>query len=193
MIYKFIWGVITVMYAPFFKKISFPSHIGIPIFTKGLKRVTISQRVRIMPGLRIETHKNGTIFFKEDISIGQNFHITSGGELIIGGHTTILGNVFITNIDHDYQELETHILNQRMIIRETRIGENCFIGFGAAIQAGSILGNHCIVGTNSVVRGTFPDYCVIVGSPARIVKRYDADRMAWVRTNPDGSFLDLKE
>jgi hypothetical protein len=45
------------------------------------------------------------------------------------------------------------------------------------------------VGTNAVVRGTFPDYCVLVGAPARIVKRYDAISGIWRRTAPDGSFL----
>jgi acetyltransferase-like isoleucine patch superfamily enzyme len=186
---KIIWGLLALCYAPFFKKISFPSHIGIPLFTYGLKGISIGKRVRIMPGLRIETHNNGTIIFQENISIGQNVHITSAGNLIIGSETTILGNVFVTNIDHDYQEIGEHILNQKMIVKETRIGKNCFIGYGAAIQAGTILGTQCVVGANAVVRGTFPDYSVIVGMPARIVKRYNLDSKVWEKTNPDGTFL----
>lgn len=72
-------------------------------------------------------------------------------------------------------------MNQGYILRETSIGEGCFIGYGAAIQAGSVLGRHCIVGTNSVVRGVFPDYSVIVGAPAKIVKKYNIDRKIWER------------
>lgn len=178
----------ALIYAPFFKKFSFPSHIGVPIFTKGLNRVIIGKRVRILPGLRIETHNNGTITFEKNISIGQNFHITSADNLIIGSNTTISGNVFITNIDHDYQEIGKPILDQKLIIRETRIGSNCFIGYGAAIQAGTILGEQCIVGASSVVRGKFPEYSVIVGIPAKVVKRYDVVTKTWVKTNPDGTF-----
>ncbi|MCO5947244.1 DapH/DapD/GlmU-related protein [Mucilaginibacter flavidus] len=188
MLYRLYWGLISVLYAPFFKKFSFPSYIGVPIVTSGLKRVVIGRRVRILPGVRIETHENGTILFEENISIGQNFHVTSAGELIIGRDTTISGNVFITNIDHDYQEIGTHILNQKMIVKETRIGSNCFIGYGVAIQAGTILGKQCIVGASSVVRGSFPDYSVIVGIPAKVVKRYNVKTEAWEKTNPDGSF-----
>jgi len=181
MIYKIYWGLVTLCYALFFKKFSFPSHIGVPIFTKGLKRVTINKRVRIFPGLRIETHKQGTITFEEGVSIGQNLHITSAGNLTIGSDSTILGNVFITNIDHDYQEIGKHILEQEMFVKETRIGSNCYIGYGAAIQAGTILGDHCIVGASAVVRGTFPDYSVIVGVPGKVIKRYNKESMQWER------------
>ena len=193
MINKLIWGCIAICYAPFFKSFSFPSHIGIPLFTSGLKRVSVLKRVRIMPGLRIETHKNGTITFNENVSIGQNFHITSAGNLIIESNTTISGNVFVTNNDHDYEEIGKHILDQQMIVKETRIGENCFIGYGAAIQAGTILGKQCVIGANSVVRGNFPDCCVIVGAPARIVKRYNPLTAQWGKTDSKGNFIIEKE
>ena len=72
-----------------------------------------------------------------------------------------------------------HILVQDLLIKETRIGENSFIGFGAVIQAGTILGKQCIVGSNSVVRGIYPDYSVIVGNPRKVVKRYNIKTNEW--------------
>ena len=74
-----------------------------------------------------------------------------------------------------------HIMEQPMICKKTVIGENCFIGFGAAIQAGTVLGKQCVVGTNAVVRGTYPDYSVIVGVPAKVVKRYNKETGKWDR------------
>lgn len=189
MVYKIYWGFLALCYSPFFRKFTFPSHIGVPIFTYGLKRVTVKKRVRIMPGVRIETHKQGTIVFEEEVSIGQNFHITSAGSLVIGNNTTISGNVFVTNIDHEYSQIGVHILDQSMIVKETYIGPNCFLGFGVAIQAGTKLGRHCVVGASSVVRGTFPDYSVIVGIPARVVKRFNLETKVWEKTNADGSFI----
>ena len=70
-------------------------------------------------------------------------------------------------------------MDQKRIVSTTSIGDNCFIGFGACIQAGTVLGKQCVVGANSVVRGVFPDHCVIVGAPARIVKRYDPATNRW--------------
>lgn len=164
-------------------KIGLCSYVGRIMFICGGRGITIGNKVRIFPGLRMETHCGGRIKINEDVSIGQNVHITSGQQTLeIGAHTTILGNVFITNIDHDYQEIGVHILEQKYIVRETRIGENCFIGYGAAIQAGTMLGKQCIVGANSVVRGTFPDYSVIAGVPARIIKRYNQTTKQWEKT-----------
>lgn len=178
------------MYKPFFLKFGFPSYIGKPIFLSGVNRVIIEHNVRIQPNSRIETHDSGLIHIEKDVSIGQNFHITSAQQkLNIGAQTTILGNVFITNIDHDYQEISVHVMRQRMLVSKTVIGNNCFIGYGAAIQAGTVLGRQCVVGAHSVVRGTFPDYCVIVGAPARIVKRYNPKSNLWEKTNNKGEFL----
>ena len=33
------------------------------------------------------------------------------------------------------------------------------------------IGKHCVIGANSVVTKDVPDYCVAVGSPARVIKK----------------------
>tara|TARA_Y100000815_G_C13166868_1_gene434005 strand:- start:465 stop:752 length:288 start_codon:yes stop_codon:yes gene_type:complete len=91
----------------------------------------------------------------------------------------ITGNVTITDIDHEYRDVTRSVIDQPYIPSKTDIGENCFIGMGARIQAGTILGKGCIVGANAVVRGTFPDHSVIVGSPGRIVKQYNCESGEW--------------
>ena len=180
MIYKFFWVLKSLIYAPFLGSFGFPSYIANPIYLKRLSKIYLSKRVRILPHSRIEvTNENSKIIFEENISIGQNFHITSGGKLIIGKNTTIAENVMITDIDHDYQEIGVHILDQKHIIKKTTIGQNCFIGFGSVIQAGTELGEQCIVGANSVVRGKFPPYSVIVGAPGRIIKVYNHKSLKW--------------
>jgi acetyltransferase-like isoleucine patch superfamily enzyme len=179
MIDKLFWGLRAILYAPFFGKMGMPSYLGKPIFLKGIGNVFIGKKVRIFPHLRLETLNDGTIHIEDDTVISQNVHITSAGKLEIGKSCHILGNVFITNIDHDYTEIGKHIVNQKINIKDTIIGDHCFIGMGAAIMAGTMLGKQCIVGANSVVRGNFPDYCVIVGSPAKIVKRYNFETQIW--------------
>jgi acetyltransferase-like isoleucine patch superfamily enzyme len=190
MYFKLIWIIRAFFYKPFFGYFGFPSYMGKPIFLHGINKIFIHKNVRIFPNVRMEVHgKNASITIKEDVGIAQNVHITSASNLVIGKSCTILANVFITNVDHDYTEIGVNILKQKIIVTDTRLGENCFIGIGAAIQAGTILGNHCVVGTNSVVKGHFPDYSVIVGAPAKVVKRYNLNTKLWEKTNPDGSFL----
>lgn len=190
MYFKLIWIIRAFFYKPFFGHFAFPSYIGKPIYLHGINKIFIHKNVRIFPNIRMEVHgKNASITIKEDVGIAQNVHITSASNLVIGKSCTILANVFITNIDHDYTEIGVNILKQKIIVTKTQLGENCFIGIGAAIQAGTILGKQCVVGANSVVRGTFPDYSVIVGAPAKVIKRYNLNTKLWEKTNPDGSFL----
>jgi acetyltransferase-like isoleucine patch superfamily enzyme len=189
MYYKILWFLGTFFRRLKLKKIGILSYFAEPVFIYGGRRISIGNKVRIFPGARMETHNNGSIIIGNNISIGQNLHLISSNEkLEICGETTISGSVFITNIDHDYTEIDVHILDQRYIVKTTFIGQNCFIGYGAVIQAGTILGKQCIVGANSVVRGEFPDYCVIVGSPAKIVKRYNLESKTWEKTDIKGNF-----
>lgn len=191
--FKVIWFLRGMLYKVFFGKFGNFSYLGNPVFIKNFKRIFIGCRVRIFPGVRMEVlDSKSSIIFEDNISIGQNFHIISGGqqELKIGTKTTFSANVFVTNLDHDYKEIGVHIMQQNLMFRQTIIGKNCFIGYGAVIQAGTILGNQCVVGANSVVRGCFPDCCVIVGAPAKIVKRYDKENGTWKKTNTKGEFID---
>jgi len=193
MILKTFWIIRGLVYKLFLGKYSLPSYIGKPIFIGNFKRIFINKRVRIFPGARLEVvDEDSSIVFENNISIGQNLHIISGGmqELRISKNTTISANVFVTNIDHEYHEINKNILKQPLVSAKTYIGENCFLGYGAVIQAGTILGKQCIVGSNAVVRGQFPDYSVIVGVPARIIKRYDEKSKTWKKTNNTGEFLD---
>lgn len=176
---KLIWGFRALCYSPFFGKFELPSYLGKPIFLKGIRHVFIGKKVRIFPHLRLETQDGGQINIGDDVVISQNVHITSAGNLEIGKSSLILANVFITNIDHDYTEIGKHVVKQKIKVKETKIGDNCFIGMGAAVMAGTVLGKQCVVGANSVVRGVFPDYCVIVGSPAKIVKKYNPQTQIW--------------
>lgn len=181
MIFKFKWFFSSLIMMLFCKRIGFPSYFSFPIFFTGMRKVSIGKKTRIFPGSRFEVHGCGVIEIGDNVGIGQNFHITSASQLIIGSGTVISGNVFITNINHEYRDIQVPIMEQDILIKETSIGENCFIGFAAAIQAGTKLGNHCIVGANSVVCGDFPDYCVIVGAPAKIVKVYNKEKNEWER------------
>jgi len=193
MLIKFFWVIRGILYNFVFGQFKFPSYIGKPIFIKNMKGIFIGRKVRIFPGARMEVHGDASkIIINDNTSIGQNFHIISalGEKLEIGKNTTISANVFITNTDHNYQDLGIPILDQELIAKKTYIGENCFIGYGAVIQAGTILGKQCIIGSNSVVRGNFSDYCVLAGAPAIVIKRYDLETKKWKKTNNKGEFLD---
>lgn len=180
---RIIWFIKTVVFYRFrFKRIGNQSYLGGKTFWKGTEKVIIGNSVRIFPGSRIEVYgTNAFINIGNDVSIGHNFHIVSGGQLIIKDSVTISGNVFVNNMDFDYSEIGVSARRQPPLIRDTVIGNYCFIGYGAVIQSGTILGDNVIVGANSTVKGVFPNNCVIAGSPARILFTFCLDRKEWIR------------
>jgi acetyltransferase-like isoleucine patch superfamily enzyme len=158
--------------------------------------ISLGKRVTIGPHARIEgiyywneNKYNPHIIIEDDVTIQQRCHITAASELIIGKGSILAFDVMITDIDHEYSAIGIPIGKQDLANRKTKIGERCFIGAGAKILAGTILGEQCVVGSNAVVRGNFPAFCVIAGTPGRVLKRYDERSESWRRTDGVGRFL----
>lgn len=88
-----------------------------------------------------------------------------------------LGNHVIINtgatIDHDcIIEDFVHIAPGAVLCGCVSIGEGSFIGAGSVIIPGKRVGAWATVGAGAVVIQDVPDYAVVVGNPARII-RYD--------------------
>jgi acetyltransferase-like isoleucine patch superfamily enzyme len=66
-----------------------------------------------------------------------------------------------------------------------RIGSNVYIGFDVMVLPGITIGDGAVVGSRSVVADDVEPYTVVVGNPARVVKRGDVDESITVVT-PDG-------
>lgn len=179
MLIKIMWMLRAIIYKAITAKFGFLSYIGKPLYVSGLKGLYVGSKVRVYPAARLEIMKGGKVIIENDVSIGQCLHIISSEEVIIGENSTLSANVFITDVDHEYEAIDVHIMNQPLVKSATKIGGNCFIGYGAVIRSGTQLGTQCIVGANSVVKGKFPDYCVIAGNPARIIKQYNKDTQKW--------------
>lgn len=62
---------------------------------------------------------------------------------------------------------------------DTTIGNDVWIGQGARILPGAQVGSGVIVGASAVVSGRVPDYAVVAGNPARVVRgRFPAATVA---------------
>lgn len=131
---------------------------------------------------------NPKIKICEGVSIQQNIHLTCANSIIIGKNTAIAANVTITDIHHPYTDINIPIERQCLETGFVEIGEDSKIYNNVVILPNTKIGKHVTIGANSVVSGEFPDYCVIVGAPAKIVKRYDSSSCKWRRTNNKGDF-----
>ena len=119
------------------------------------------------------------IIISNNVRIEQNLHLTCANEVFIGENTAIAANVTITDIHHPYTDVDLPIEKQNLEVKNVYIGKDSKIYNNAVILPGTIIGKHCTVGANSVVSGQFPDFCVIAGCPAKIIKMFNLKTRVW--------------
>lgn len=113
-------------------------------------------------------------------NIGQNVVISSG--VVIGNNVKIQNNVSVYTgvICEDDVFLGpscvfTNVINPRSFIerkneyRKTVVGKGASIGANATIVCGHNIGKYAFVGAGAVVTKDVPDYCLVVGNPAKII------------------------
>lgn len=114
------------------------------------------------------------------VCIGHYNHISGNNRLVLEDDVLLAQDVFISDNDRNYEDISVPIRYQgRNAGKALTIGAGTFVGRNAAVMAS--VGKHCVIGANSVVVKEIPDYCVAVGSPARIIRRYNQEAGEWQR------------
>ena len=158
-----------------------------------IKGVKFGKNSYIGPWYDLDPKMRGVVL-GEDVMIGRrawlDIPLKSGGKIIIGSGTQIGRNAVVSAIkkieigkkcllsynvsliDHDHRFVRDVSPTDSGLTegREIIIGENCFIGAHSFILKGVKLGKNCVVGAGSVVRESYPDYSVIAGNPAKLIK-----------------------
>lgn len=110
-----------------------------------------------MTKIGIGNYIQENVVTQADVSIGDNSSIHMGS--LIGHETTVGNSVFIA-----------HAVS---ISGCCSIGDGCFIGTNATILPRVSIGKWSVVGAGSVVTKDIPDYSVVVGNPAKIIRQND--------------------
>jgi acetyltransferase-like isoleucine patch superfamily enzyme len=178
----FYWLCVTQTFFRFvYDSIGFKTIVCAPLSLRG-KGINLGKNVRIAHMTRLETfnYYNGKRYcprltIGDNTSIEQCCHIAAVGNLQIGCNSVISSFVFIEDHEHSLEDLhlKTHLLKRPLVLKNVKIGRNVFIGSGAKILAGSQIGDRCVVGANAVVKGIFPDDCIIAGVPAKIIRQFE--------------------
>jgi acetyltransferase-like isoleucine patch superfamily enzyme len=179
------------LYHPSGIEIGVDSFVERPFKVSSSKAINIGNQSRILPNSRIlAIERYGSQRFSPEITIGESVYLGAYLFLAAIDRVTIGDGVVIS--DFAYLSDSLHGIDPRaglimqQDLRSTgpiSIGQNCFLGYRVAVMPGVTLGEHCVVGTNSVVTKSFPAFSMIAGSPAVLVKRYCPERGEWVRVS----------
>jgi maltose O-acetyltransferase len=122
------------------------------------------------------------VMFKTGMPVlGKDTHISDGafldctGTITIGDYTFCGHRVMILTGTHDYHTTFGHARQKATGSKPVTIGTGVWICSGAIICPGVTIGDHAVVAPGAVVYRNVPAYGVVVGNPARLVKRLRSD------------------
>jgi acetyltransferase-like isoleucine patch superfamily enzyme len=125
-----------------------------------------------MPGEPLDPEAPPVIVIGERCNIGRGSSIVGRFRVEIEDDVTTGPNVYVTDHNHTYNEIDIPITRQWPAEDPVRIGAGSWLGANVVVLPGAQIGRNVTVGAGSVVRGVIPDHCVIAGSPARVVRRH---------------------
>lgn len=130
----------------------------------------VSLSAGMVPGQHMVT--DPVVRLGDRCMIGRGSHIVGHFSVDVGDDVHTGPYVYITDQNHGYEDPTEAVHSQWPSDSPVRIGSGSWLGTGVVVLPGTDLGRNVVVGAGSVVRGAFPDHCVIAGVPARIVRRY---------------------
>ena len=113
----------------------------------------------------------GSILIGDNVWIGANCTVEKSqiDQTIIEDHVKIDDLVHIGH--NSITKKYTQITAGSIISGRVKIGKSCWIAPNSVVDPGCEIGDDCFVGTSSLVRSNFPENSVIVGSPAKFLKK----------------------
>ena len=189
-IHNRIWKI---LFSSNFKRFGKSSSIKFPLKIQNAKYIEIGNHVHIhRKAWLVALRREGNVpklVIDDYTTIGHFSTISAAKNVYIGKNVLIADNVYISDNIHGYEDITLPIKSQPVLFRgSVHIGDNSWIGTKVSIMSVKI-GKQCVIGANSVVTKDIPDYCVAVGSPARVKKRYNFETNEWQRVDKNGEFL----
>jgi lipopolysaccharide O-acetyltransferase len=189
------YGVYGISYLIICKILSFFLYPGsrlirFPIYVRGRSHINFGSNLTTGRNCRIDAYpinNNNDIIisFGKNIQINDNVHIGAIEKITICNNVLIASRVYIGDHDHgSYSGLSqssplVEPANRMLTSSAVTIGENVWIGEGACILKGTTISEGCIIGAGAVISGYIPKNSICVGSPFKIIKKYNFENNSW--------------
>ena len=141
-------------------------------------------RLECFPGVKPGEKK---LFFGKNVQINDYVHIVAMDHIRIGDHVLMASHVFISDNSHGSYKGDEHDSPPDVPPTERLyqtapvvIGDNCWIGEGVFIMPGVEIGEGCVIGAHSIICQSIPPRTIAVGTPAKVIKRWNPDKHRWL-------------
>lgn len=124
-------------------------------------RVYLGKMIKIRSGCKLRARKNSEIRIGKNTSLNHGCIFTAHEKIVIGDNVQFGPNVLIYDHDHDFRKKDG-LKNLEYITDSVVIGDNVWVGANVVILRGTEIGDGCVVGAGSIIKGKFPNNTIIV-------------------------------
>lgn len=136
-------------------------------------KVCIGDHVTIDSFVKIKfAGGDGDVQLAAHVYLNSGVVIYSGNGVSIGEGTLVAANTTFAATNHEYRAREKTIIAQRFMRSKGGIlvEEDCWIGANCVLLDGTVLRRGCVVAAGTTVKGEWPEYAVIAGNPATVMR-----------------------
>lgn len=132
--------------------------------------IKIGEGTNIDSYAKIKVANNGYVKIGKNCSIHSFCVIYGDGGVTIGNDVRMATHTVIVPNNHRFDDVAKKIVDQGVEYKEIKIGDDVWIGAHVTILAGVTIGAHSVIAAGAVVTKDVPEYSVVGGVPARIIK-----------------------
>lgn len=144
----------------------------------GYGRLILGRWVHIGDENRLRCHE-GTMRVGDKCVFGRDNTVNGYLDIEFGQGTIVADWVYICDFDHVMENIHVPIKDQGIVKSPVRIGPDVWVGTKVSVLRGTTIGRGSVLAAHAVVRGEVPEYSVVGGIPARVLK----DRRAVYEAN----------
>ena len=138
----------------------------------------------------------GNVQLEQDVSIWFNVVIRGDNDpiKIAAGSNVQDGSILHTDIGAPLTIGKMVTVGHKVMLHGCSISDHCLIGINSTILNHAVIGKHSIVGANSLIteNKTFPDYSLIMGSPAKVIRKLTDEEIKMIQYSAEGYILNGK-
>lgn len=118
------------------------------------------------------------------VSFGKMNRIGCDNKIIIEDDVLFAPHVHISDRNHGFEDINMPISKQVITSKgPVVIGAETWLGFGCQVMSGVKIGKHCVIAAGAIVVKDVPDYCIVGGNPAKILRKYNKEMKMWEKYN----------
>lgn len=140
-----------------------------PYARRGYGRLILGRWIHLGVRTALRCHE-GTLSLGDKGVLARDVSINCYLDVEIGDSALIADDVYISDFDHKFTDLDIPIKDQGIVKSRVRIERNVWLGTKVTVSRGVTIGEGAVVGANAVVTRDLPAYSVSVGAPARVIR-----------------------